>query len=70
MIETIYRLFEYDEWAIARILDSLKSMPIRDKKALRSLAHLLVAEKVWILRLQGSGHLEDKFVAGLLACRM
>ncbi len=53
MIETIYRLFEYDEWAIARILDSLKSMPSRNKEALRPLAHLLVAEKVWILRLQG-----------------
>lgn len=53
MIETIHKLFTYDGWAITRILASLKSMPSQNQKALRSLAHLLVAEKVWFLRLQG-----------------
>lgn len=53
MIEIIRKLFAYDEWAITRILESLESMSSRNQKALRPLAHLLIAEKVWFLRLQG-----------------
>jgi uncharacterized damage-inducible protein DinB len=53
MIKIIRKLFAYDEWAITRIVASLKSMSSQNQKALRSLAHLLIAEKVWFLRLQG-----------------
>lgn len=53
MIETFRRLFSYDEWAIARIVDLLKPAPGRNQKALAVLAHLLLAEKIWLLRLQG-----------------
>jgi len=51
MLETIKRLFAYDTWANARALDSLKDA--RDSKALAPLAHLLVSEKIWLMRLVG-----------------
>ena len=53
MLETIQRLFSYDRWAIDRILDSFKSAPATNQKALNLLAHLLLAEKIWLLRLKG-----------------
>jgi uncharacterized damage-inducible protein DinB len=52
MIKIIRKLFAYDEWAITRIVASLKSMSSQNQKAIRSLAHLLVAERIWFLRLQ------------------
>ena len=52
-MEAIRRLFTYDYWAIARILDALKSAPGGNASALRLLAHLLVAERIWLLRLKG-----------------
>ncbi len=53
MIETIRKLFAYDGWAVARIIASLKSLSGENQKALRALAHLLIAEQVWLLRLRG-----------------
>ena len=53
MIETINRLFTYDSWAITRALNSLKSIPNHSPQAGRALAHLLVAEKVWYMRVSG-----------------
>ena len=53
MLETIHKLFDYNEWAIARILDLLKAATGQNQKALRLLAHLLLAEKIWLLRLRG-----------------
>ena len=53
MIETVHELFSYDEWAVARILDSFKSNAGNTPKALNLLAHLLLAEKIWLLRLKG-----------------
>ena len=51
MLEQIRRLYAYDAWAVARILSSLKTAPSR--KALNLLAHLLVSEQIWLLRLRG-----------------
>ena len=51
MLELILRLFAYDAWANARALDSLKGA--KDGKALAPLAHLLVSEKIWLMRLRG-----------------
>ena len=51
MLETIKRLFAYDAWANARALDSLNGA--RDGKALAPLAHLLVSEQIWLMRLLG-----------------
>lgn len=51
MLELIKRLFAYDAWANARALDSLRAA--QGSKALAPLAHLLVAEKIWLMRLRG-----------------
>jgi uncharacterized damage-inducible protein DinB len=48
----IRRLFEYTEWANTRVLDSL-SGAAPDAKALKLFAHLLMAEKIWLERVQG-----------------
>lgn len=53
MMETIRKLFSHDEWANKRLLDSFKSASSRNEKAQRLLAHLLVSEKIWLLRLRG-----------------
>lgn len=51
MLETIRSLYAYDAWAVARILATLKNSP--SPKALALLAHLLVSERIWLLRVQG-----------------
>ena len=53
MIDVIRRLFDYDGWSVARSLASLESAAPRNPAAARPLAHLLVAEKVWLMRLRG-----------------
>lgn len=53
MIKPIQKLFAYDVWLISRILSSLKSTSTLNQKALRLMAHLLVSEKIWLLRLEG-----------------
>src|ERR1043165_8054608 len=51
MLETVRRLFAYDAWANARALDSLKGAP--SHAAVAPLAHLLVSERIWLMRLRG-----------------
>ncbi|HYY41544.1 MAG TPA: DinB family protein [Pyrinomonadaceae bacterium] len=53
-METLKRLFAHDRWAIARMLAALEVAPHAQAQALRYLAHLLLAEKIWLLRLQGA----------------
>ncbi len=53
MLETIRNLFVYDEWAVTRILNSLESQSNLNLEILILLAHLLVTEKIWLMRLQG-----------------
>ena len=53
MVGIVDQLFKYDGWAITRALASLRSASTLNSKAVRLLAHLLVAERVWYLRLQG-----------------
>ncbi len=52
-VEIIRKLFGFDEWATGRVFDSLKTASGQNHKAHRLVAHLLVAEKVWMLRLRG-----------------
>ena len=51
MLETLEKLFRYDEWAIGRSLDSLEDLT--DSKALELLSHILLSEKIWLVRLKG-----------------
>ncbi|MBV9209117.1 MAG: DinB family protein [Acidobacteria bacterium] len=53
MLKDIRRLYAYDAWAVARITAALKSFPHESRKALNLLAHLLVSEQIWLLRVQG-----------------
>jgi uncharacterized damage-inducible protein DinB len=45
------RLFDHAHWANLRLLDALAPEP--DERALRVFAHLLAAERVWLMRLSG-----------------
>lgn len=48
------RLFDHVAWADRRALDAVAAAPAaRRGGALRYLGHLLVAERVWLLRLRG-----------------
>ena len=53
MINIVKRLLKYDRWATAGALDSLTIAAGRNRKAKRLLAHFLVGEKVWYMRLNG-----------------
>ena len=53
MLETIRQLLAYGGWANARIIAALGSAPRPHQKALHLLAHLLVSETIWLLRLKG-----------------
>jgi len=52
MVETIRQLIAYGGWANARILTEVSPSSRRHQKALHLLAHLLVSEKIWLLRLK------------------
>ena len=53
-IETLRRLFSYNEWANRRMMDSLGATASPGPKAIRALAHLLIAEKTWASRLESN----------------
>jgi uncharacterized damage-inducible protein DinB len=53
MLETIRQLIAYSGWANARLLAALRSTSRHHQKALHLLAHLLVSERIWLLRLKG-----------------
>lgn len=51
-LETFRRLFAYNEWANRRSLDALKGHSLSDtEKSIRAIAHVLIAEKTWLLRM-------------------
>jgi uncharacterized damage-inducible protein DinB len=52
MFETIRELFAYGGWANARIVTAVGSSP-GQVKALHLFAHILVSERIWLLRLRG-----------------
>ena len=51
-LEMMRGLLGYNEWANGKMMDSLKQSSNPSAKAVRALAHLLLAEKTWLLRLQ------------------
>ncbi|MDQ3687940.1 MAG: DinB family protein [Acidobacteriota bacterium] len=50
-IESLRQLFTYNEWANRRVFDSFGNESNRSHAAVRAFAHLLVAEKMWLVRL-------------------
>ncbi|HEV7515522.1 MAG TPA: DinB family protein [Thermoanaerobaculia bacterium] len=46
------RLFVYDDWANREVLAALKRAEVVPPKALRWLAHILAAERLWLNRLR------------------
>ncbi len=45
-------MFQYDEWANARMLAALKGLD-DDSRPLQLMAHVLVAQKIWLERING-----------------
>lgn len=50
-LENLRRLFSYNEWANRRTIDSLNEPANPSPKAIRALAHLLIAEQTWLARM-------------------
>ena len=51
MLDFFRTLFSYDEWAISRSLSSIQGAS--ESKAKLLLSHILLAEKIWLTRLNG-----------------
>ena len=51
-LDVMRGLLSYNEWASNKMMDSLRQSSNPSAKAVRALAHLLIAEKTWLLRLQ------------------
>jgi len=52
MIGYLQRLFSYDDWANREVLPALEASNDPPAQALRLLAHILSAERLWLERLQ------------------
>ncbi len=46
-------MLDFDEWANNRVLASLRDLPDENSRALQLMAHLLMSQKIWLLRLSG-----------------
>ncbi len=51
MLEFLRKLFAYDAWAVSRSVGSLENSESSQARSL--LAHVLLAEKIWLTRLNG-----------------
>jgi uncharacterized damage-inducible protein DinB len=49
----LQRLFDHVAWADAQILQALQASGSKPEEAARLLAHVLAAERVWLMRLNG-----------------
>jgi len=52
-MNTIIKMFNHLNWANHQILEALKALGFRNFQAKRLFSHLLLAEEVWLNRLQG-----------------
>lgn len=68
MLEFLRKLFSYDEWAISRSLSSLENPD--NSKARLLLSHILLSEKIWLVRLKGedSSHIQTFEEFSLARC--
>ena len=54
MSEFFLRMLAYNNWANRRALDSIAGLDGNDDQPRRWFAHILGAQKLWLLRIQGS----------------
>jgi uncharacterized damage-inducible protein DinB len=52
MIEHLQRMFSYDTWANQQVLSALEALASPPAHAVKLLAHILAAERLWLERLQ------------------
>ncbi len=53
MKEHFLNIYGYDAWANNKLLDGIRSQKAGDEPVLRLFSHILLSEKVWMLRLKG-----------------
>lgn len=53
MVDSISRLFAYTWWADRRVLALLDGSRVGESRSLDLLAHVLNAERIWLLRIEG-----------------
>jgi uncharacterized damage-inducible protein DinB len=51
MLETLRKIFEYDGWALDRSIETVEASD--HGKAADLITHVVLAEKIWLLRLRG-----------------
>ena len=49
-------LYRYDRWANSRVLENLKGQDIRDNSIVNLFSHLILAEKIWMMRIKGQDY--------------
>ena len=53
MLETLIRLFKYDDWANGETLRSLRAMAPPPARAVKLLAHIMSTQWLWLERMRG-----------------
>lgn len=51
MKENLITLFEYNDWANERVLESFKSVDTPDEKTLLIFSHILISQTIWLERI-------------------
>jgi len=70
VLQAIKNLFSYTNWATPRVIGALKTLPAGREAPVKPFAHLLLAEKIWLLRLNGhdSSHVDPAGELSLAEC--
>ena len=54
-------LFDYNKWANNKLLTSLKNQDINDETVLRLFSHIVLSERIWLLRMEGGDYQHKSF---------
>ncbi|MCM3762691.1 hypothetical protein M3212_18245 [Alkalihalobacillus oceani] len=52
-MKTLEQMFLHLNWANQRIIEALHTNKTEDQEALRLFSHILLAERIWLTRLEG-----------------
>ena len=55
------KLFEYNQWANNKLINSLKNQNIIDETVLRLISHIVLSEQIWMLRLERGEYFNKNF---------